>query len=242
MAREEFTIQGMTGVDLSLQIAGPGARSYAFIIDWHIRLVLALIWLYGATLSTGTGLQLGAKAGAWTSALVGVPAIIIYFLYHPIVELLMRGQTPGKRMAGVRVINREGGPPGTGSILIRNAFRLVDSMPVFYALGLICTFVTAQRVRVGDMAAGTLLVMNETGTGKSMEHLARGQGGLDPATQDLVEQLLERWNQLGGEKRRSIARALLQRIDTTHPRLPDAMNDADLHERLLTLSDTGKPQ
>jgi uncharacterized RDD family membrane protein YckC len=235
-----FTVQGMTGVDLSLQIAGPGSRSYAFIIDWHIRLLLAIAWFVLLMLALSGGLRIPANAGAWTIALIVGPAAVIYLLYHPIVELLMRGQSPGKRMAGVRIVNRDGGPPGVGAILVRNAFRLIDSMPAFYVVGLVCTFVTGQRVRIGDMAAGTLLVVNDAAGGKPIDLLvARGNvSRLDPAALDLVEQLLERWNMLEPERRQAIARALLQRIDT-RPQPPSEMHDAGLRARLQTLSDGG---
>jgi uncharacterized RDD family membrane protein YckC len=231
--QEAFTVQGMTGVDLSLQIAGPGSRSYAFIIDWHIRLVMALAWVFVGMMMQ----QMASGSAMWSNMAVSVPALVIYLLYHPIVELLMHGQTPGKRMAGVRVVNREGGPPGAGAILLRNAFRLVDSLPFFYVVGLVCTFVTGQRVRIGDMAAGTLLVVNDEDAGESIDRLAaRGTAGsLSPNALELVEQVLERWNQIGPDRRGAIALALLQRIDANPPRPPAELSDAELRERLMVL-------
>jgi uncharacterized RDD family membrane protein YckC len=242
--REEFTVHGMTGVDLSLVIAGPGSRSFAFLIDWHIRLLIALAWLFGGMLLTSGSLRLPPSSGAWIVALVALPAALVYFLYHPVVELLMRGQTPGKRMAGVRIVNRDGGPPGTGAILIRNAFRLVDSMPVFYLVGLTCTFVTEQRVRIGDMAAGTLLVETNAQIAGAMDRVASRTNarGLEPAALDLVDQLLERWNAMAADRRSAIARLLLQRIEVNPPISPAEMPDAALHARLLELSGSGDMQ
>jgi uncharacterized RDD family membrane protein YckC len=239
---EAFTVQGMTGVDLSLQIAGPGSRSYAFIIDWHIRLLLALAWLAFLMLALSGGLRLPENASVWTATLIFGPSVAIYLLYHPVVELLMRGQSPGKRLAGVRIVNRDGGPPSVGAILMRNAFRLIDSMPMLYMVGLICTFVTAQRLRIGDMAAGTLLVVNDEAGRKTIDRLvARGHvSGLDPAALDLVEQVLERWDQMDPEKRGAIARTLLQRIDAHPPQAPAEMPDHELRARLQALSGGGE--
>jgi len=239
MQPEEFTVQGMTGVDLSLHIAGPGSRSYAFIIDWHIRLLAGLAWLFLGLLAVGGGLSIPDGTGLWPRVLVFAPAIIGYLLYHPIVELLMHGQTPGKRLAGVRVVNREGGTPGAGAILIRNAFRMIDSLPMFYAVGLVCCLVSAQRVRIGDMAAGTLLVVNEPQTGSGIDVLARraGAAGIDPAALDLVERLLERWEQLDPARRRELATALLQKIDAQQPP-PADLSDAGLRTRLRQLAGT----
>ncbi|MEO8314359.1 MAG: RDD family protein [Pseudomonadota bacterium] len=235
--REEFTVQGMTGVDLSLPVAGPGSRSYAFIIDWHIRLVMAIAWFVAGLLISNGSLRFRPGMGALASALIFGPALIFYFLYHPIVELTLRGQTPGKRIAGVRVVNREGGPPSAGAVLIRNAFRLIDSMPMFYSVGLVCTFVTNQRVRIGDMAAGTLLVVIDTDTTRTIDRIATRSisPGFDPATMDLAEQLLERWKQIDRDKRGAMARSLLKRLDMSSPQTPDSMNDAELHTRLQSL-------
>lgn len=236
---EQFTVQGMTGVDIALNIAGPGSRSYAFIIDWHIRVLVALAWMMAAMLIFNGGLSWRPDTGGsavWVGLLIGLPSSIIYFLYHPILELLMHGQTPGKRMAGVRVVNREGGVPSTGAILIRNMFRLIDSLPVFYLVGLFTTFVTEQRVRIGDLAAGTLLVMDESAASKSLERFrASDAQRLDPNTLDLIEQILERWKSLDVEKRAAIARSLLQRIDANPPRALFDMNDEELHARLMAL-------
>ena len=128
MSSERFTVQGATGVDVNLALAGPGSRSYAFVIDWHIRVLLALAWLIvGMLIVSGSLTWRGVKAGGLSALLVAAPALILYFLYHPIVEVFMHGQTPGKRIAGVRVVSRDGGIPGFGAIMIRNIFRLVDS-------------------------------------------------------------------------------------------------------------------
>ena len=156
---------------MSLSIAGPGSRSYAFLIDWHFRLVLAGAWFVCAALIT-TG-RVFAAAGSGRSPTVYVitavlPGLFIYFLYHPIVEVLMQGRTPGKRIAGVRVVTRLGGTPGLGALLIRNVFRLIDAMPAMYVVGLITTLVTDQRVRIGDLAAGTILVHDSGDAVKSL--------------------------------------------------------------------------
>lgn len=235
---EQFVVQGMTGVDLTLNIAGPGSRSYAFIIDWHIRLLLALAWFVISVLIFIGGFAAMSHAAERAILITTLPASILYLFYHPILELLMRGQTPGKRMAGVRIVNREGGPPSIGAILIRNAFRLIDSLPMFYLVGLVTTFITEQRVRIGDMAAGTLLVIDENTSAKSLQHLSKVgvQGALDPNTVDLIEQLLERWKSLEPDKRRAIVISLLRRIDTTPPRPLNEMTDVELRARLIALT------
>lgn len=141
-------------------VAGPGSRSYAFLIDWHIRLVAALVWILAALLVHGPVWN-PHSTGFW---LVFGPALAIYLLYHPVVELAMRGQTPGKRQAGVRVVGRDGRDPGVAAILIRNALRLIDSLPLGYAVGLVASIVTTDHVRLGDLLAGTRLIARPAGS------------------------------------------------------------------------------
>jgi uncharacterized RDD family membrane protein YckC len=210
MADDQIFVRSVTGVDLTITLAGPGSRSYAFVIDWHIRLLLSLAWLLLTTAVAG----LGVRVGSHDALLTALPASIIYFLYHPILEITMRGRTPGKRMAGVRLLDRNGGAPSTMALFIRNMFRLVDSLPLAYVIGLISCFVTAHRVRIGDMAAGTLLVLDQSESEKTlvrMEALA-GQSSLPLESLELVDQVLERWDSLEPEHRRHIAASLLARV------------------------------
>jgi uncharacterized RDD family membrane protein YckC len=130
MSDDQIAVQSATGVDLTLNIAGPGNRSYAFVIDWHIRLLLAGAWLLLASFILKVSLNPRSQ-GALLSLM---PAAIIYFLYHPIIEVAMRG-----------------GTPGTAALLIRNLFRLIDSLPAFYVIGLVSCVFTANRVRVGEI-------------------------------------------------------------------------------------------
>ena len=209
-----LVVDSVTGIDVSLPVAGPGARAYAFLVDWHIRVILALGWFVsGALLYNGRFIlapPLSSDA-RWFGAVVA-PALAIYFLYHHVVELALRGSTPGKRMAGVRIVARDGGAPSAGALLTRNVFRLVDSLPLFYGVGLITVVLTREHLRIGDMAAGTLLVFEQADarlpTPAAEAHRA---SGLDAAGAEIVAELLERWPALQPEARVRLARQLLAR-------------------------------
>jgi uncharacterized RDD family membrane protein YckC len=242
-----LSVDSATGIDVSLAVAGPGARSYAFVIDWHVRVVLALSWFaVSAVLYNGRfSLELPAGGGdARWFAVVLAPTLCIYFLYHPVVELLMRGSTPGKRMAGVRIVARDGGVPGAGALLIRNVFRLVDSLPMFYGVGLITVMLSRDSLRIGDMAAGTVLVFEradarlpglagEAGGGGPPD--AGGTGRLDAAGVELVTELLERWPTLTPEARARLARALLSRYGGAPPEAGGEADEASWRTRLERL-------
>ena len=223
-------------MDITLQVAGPGTRAYAFVIDWHIRLLVALAWVL-------TGWVIGRVLGPKFNAIVFpavfvVPAVLIYFLYHPVLELLMRGRTPGKRMAGARIVTLEGATPSAGPLLMRSLFRLIDSLPVFYLVGLVCCMFTAQRVRIGDLAAGTVLVLDEHKATRSLGAFGRlaESSRLDPDSAALVQDLLERWPELQKGRGEVLARELLARLDTELDKTQLATLDrAGLKSRLEAL-------
>jgi uncharacterized RDD family membrane protein YckC len=214
----------------ALDIAGPGTRSYAFIIDWEYRVLLALGWFCGAwLLIKPIGLPLEAAV---------VPALAIYLLYHPLLELLMHGRTPGKRRAGVRIVMRDGSTPAVGALLIRNVMRLLDCLPMFYVVGLVSCLMTTQRVRIGDLAAGTVLVHDSDAVETSRAQLALlgVQSGLSPPLVELIRDVLERWPSLEVGNRDALARSILSRIDTAAPAAQLlALSDAELLQRLRRL-------
>jgi uncharacterized RDD family membrane protein YckC len=207
------------------------------VIDWHIRLLLGGAWLLFAIYV----LKLHANARS-PDALVSIfPAALVYFMYHPILEVAMRGRTPGKRIAGVRIVSRSGATPSTTALLIRNIFRLIDGLPGMYVIGLTTCFVTAHRVRVGDMAAGTLLVLDDTAAAKSLsrlETLAAGSA-LPLDTLELIDQIIERWPALRPDSRKQIACSLLERVQPGSAAQCEALSTEELHMRLLTLANRG---
>ena len=234
MAAPRVVLQSITGVDIELRIAGVGSRSFAFVIDWHIRVILSVCWaLVGTLLSFGQLSLTGSAPGASYFFLVALPALAIYFLYHPILEIAMNGSTPGKRMAGVRIVTRTGDIPGVGALLIRNLFRILDSLPFAYLIGLTTALFTAQHVRVGDLAAGTLLILDSKEHDKSFARLTPANSSLDPRVADLIHELLERWTQLEEQTRLDLARSLLSRVDKSlAPEELDRLTSADLWHRL----------
>jgi len=219
---DALTIQSITGVDVEMRIAGPGGRSYAFVMDWHIRLLLALTWfILGTVLLTG-GLTFGDDLDDATSAsfvfVVVLPATALFFLYHPVLEIVMQGRTPGKRIAGIRIVTLSGDVPGVGAILIRNILRLVDSLPGVYAVGLAAAVLTPRSVRIGDMAAGTLLIYEEDTPQDTFSQVhgdAIAKVGLENL--QLIRELIERWPELEIDVRVELGRNMLRRFEGDVP-------------------------
>lgn len=225
----ELQVDSTTGVDVVLPVAGPGGRCLAFVIDWHLRLSVALFWYCAAapvhSLATRGTLSLRAPfdPGASWYLLVALPSAAIYLLYHPLLELLMRGRTPGKRMAGLRILASDGSAPSNGALLIRNAFRLVDSLPGVYCVGLVATLMTRQHRRIGDLAAGTLLVYDRTAPAAVASAGARNWASIEAA--QIAAELDARWDTLSPAARRELASRLLGRAAALHG---DARNASQL--------------
>ena len=202
-----------TGTEVIENLAGAGSRSYAYIIDWHIRVLLVVCWYLGcmAWLRTADLIGFGRESDFSSLVWLNVPPTLIYALYHPILELAMLGNTPGKRYAGVAVVDESGAPPTAAAILIRNVFRLIDSLPVAYTIGLITVMTTARHVRFGDMVAGTVMV-KRTAAADSFDAIERIRAApVDAETAELTFELLQRWKAISPSRRVALGTALLAR-------------------------------
>jgi len=222
-------IDSVTGVPLDLAIAGPGGRSFAFIIDFHIRALIAIAWFAGFMLLEQDYIEGDASPPAWVLWVWLLPPSLIYLFYHPVLEILMAGRTPGKRWAGIRIVTAEGMVPGAGSLLVRNLFRFVDGLPLMYVVGLACTIATRRNQRIGDLAAGTLLVYDEGEKPESLEDLSTAgkATGLSTGEAELVQDLIDRWPTLDPEDRLGLARSLLARFDAVaYGAQGELLNDA----------------
>lgn len=206
-----LTLRTVDAVDVQLELAGAGSRAYAFIVDWHIRLLAALLWMVSAGWATGVLFGDDGGYGQWQLALTWLPTAAIYFLYHPLLETAMRGRTPGKRWAGIRIVAVDGTTAGVGAILLRNLFRLIDSLPVTYALGLTLLLCTREQVRIGDMAAGTRVIHEHAGGRKGIADAAFYSERLPPQLLGLLEEWLARWSQIDSGQRDALAQRLLSK-------------------------------
>jgi len=237
---DQITIQSADATELSLSIAGAGSRSYAFLLDWHIRFVVAAAWILLLYLflkfTNGTELDLFTNS-AWSS-ITWIPAALIYFLYHPVLEVLMHGRTPGKRMAGVRIVDINGRTPSIGALVLRNVFRLLDSLPSFYMLGLTACLFSKNAVRIGDMAAGTILIKEQRATQADLEQLSliAMNTNYAPEHLELLNTLLSRWKDIDSAKRLELAEKVLRKMGVELPPATAAhVYGNSLHAKLVAV-------
>jgi uncharacterized RDD family membrane protein YckC len=210
----DLVVDSVTGVDLALPVAGAGARCYAFIVDWLIRTILFSAWYGVAALIYNGRWSLAAPLNpdARWFIFVVAPAAGTYFLYHIALEIALHGRTPGKRIAGIHIVARDGSSPSIGALLIRNVFRLVDSLPLFYGVGLVVTLVTKDHVRIGDMAAGTLLAYERADLVLPERPPTQAPDRpLTAADVEIAHDLLLRWPSLESTARRRLAIAIISK-------------------------------
>lgn len=152
-------------VVFSYTIAGVGSRASAAIIDFLICVATFLALLFGvfqfAKAFPGE-VRTPSATAAWATAVLGILQFVILWLYYVLFEALADGQTPGKRIIGLRVV-RDGGLSVTfEASAIRNLVRVVDMQPIaLYAIGMITTVASARGKRLGDMVAGTIVVKED---------------------------------------------------------------------------------
>jgi uncharacterized RDD family membrane protein YckC len=140
---------------LEAEVAGFGSRCIAALIDY---IILAIVMIGVALAMAAAFVDINSDTNAFIGALFILVEFVLFVFYHLIFELIWNGQTPGKRLFGLRVVQANGMPVTISGVLIRNIVRLFDFLPVFYGIGLILMFITKRSQRFGDMAARTIVV------------------------------------------------------------------------------------
>jgi uncharacterized RDD family membrane protein YckC len=155
---DQLSIDTPELVAIQMPLAGIGSRFIALLIDTLIWLA-AIIVLALASWILVPGITAFSKISAqWALAIYVFVLFVLNWGYFTLFEAFWNGRTPGKRLARIRVIQQSGRPVGLFESMARNFIRYVDQIPFFYAVGVIAMFSTRQHQRLGDLAAGTLVV------------------------------------------------------------------------------------
>jgi uncharacterized RDD family membrane protein YckC len=156
--RDQISIDTPELVSIEMPLAGIGSRFIALLVDyliWGAGLVVLVIL---ALITLPAMHAFNVKSAQWAEAIVIFIVFLFNWGYFTLFEAFWSGRTPGKRVARIRVIQRSGRSIGLLESMARNLVRYVDQLPFFYAVGVITMFVTSQHQRLGDLAAGTLVV------------------------------------------------------------------------------------
>ena len=158
LPEETLDIQTPENVAFGYQVAGIGSRFLATLLDSLLIVLLQIVVILVFVLVLSGFNLLGDTIAAWVYAVLGIVGFIFFWGYYIFFEMLWNGQTPGKRWVGLRVIRTDGTPITLSESFIRNLTRLVDFLPAMYGIGIISMFLDKQSRRLGDLAAGTLVV------------------------------------------------------------------------------------
>ncbi len=160
---ETHTIDTPEQVGLEYSVAGVGSRFVAVLLDslilfaFFVAEILAMVAISAAAATTGNGNAL-STAGKWFLAFVVFINFAVAWGYFALFEAYWQGQTPGKRVMKIRVIKDSGRQITLFEALARNLLRVVDYLPGFYLVGLITMLCNQRSQRLGDLAAGTMVV------------------------------------------------------------------------------------
>jgi len=141
-----------------MPLAGIGSRFIAVLVDtliWGAGTVAVSLLFWFLLPGIGAFSRVSAQ---WAVALYVFLVFVLNWGYFTCFEAFWNGQTPGKRMAKIRVIQQSGRAIGLFESMARNLIRYIDQIPFFYGVGVIAVFATQQHQRLGDLAAGTLVV------------------------------------------------------------------------------------
>lgn len=151
---DRISVATPEGVTLEVAVAGVGSRFAAGLVDQLLRFaLLGALALLGGVVAREAG-----ASGEFLGALLIVAVFLVQFGYDVLFETLASGRTPGKRWTGLRVVKVGGGPVGFVASAVRNVLRIIDSLPGFYLVGMLAVLFTRNNQRLGDLAAGTLVI------------------------------------------------------------------------------------
>lgn len=227
------------------ELAGLGSRFLALMVDQAIQL-LVLVAIFGALVLAGTR-ELAARHGApsvadkVTVSIAGAILIAIVFAvlfgYFIVFEAAWNGQTPGKRLLGLRVVRDGGYPLDFGASLIRNLIRVGEWVFGYYIIAAISAVLSPENKRLGDLAAGTIVVRDARLAAPSAlaqrdEPTYAATAYLSSEERVLIKRFLERRDALDEARRAEIAVSLAARVRSRVPPELARLDDESLIERL----------
>ncbi|HWX54200.1 MAG TPA: RDD family protein [Verrucomicrobiae bacterium] len=159
---DKLIIETPEQVHLEFTVAGIGSRFMALLVDSLIQIALELVLLIVLVMALdfSPGHLFTAHSG-WVAAIYIFVFFAVYWGYFAGFEIFWKGQTPGKRVAGIRVIKDSGRPINAFEAITRNLMRVIDGLFI-YGVGVITMLLNARNRRLGDFVAGTLVVHEST--------------------------------------------------------------------------------
>jgi uncharacterized RDD family membrane protein YckC len=189
------------GVTFRMPLAGPVSRLLALIVDFLVVNVALSILVSGVQL-------VGVVSQDFSFGLYALLAFLLPMLYSMVLESVWRGQTIGKRLLNLKVVDQDGLRLQVSQVVVRNLLRAVDSLPVFYLVGGVSCLVTQRAQRLGDLAANTVVIRTASSYRPDLSVLATDKYNSFRDDPLIVSRLRQK---LGNEEISLILRALTRR-------------------------------
>lgn len=216
---DDTRIETPEQIDVSLELAGLGSRFVGRVVDWLLKGLLLMV--LGAVVVVFLTLVSGVVRGESSLYLVVALVSLFYFFalgYDIYFEVRHNGQTPGKRLAGIRVIRESGAPVDFRSAAIRGLLGLADFLPAGYLFGGLLILATRRHQRLGDLAAGTLVIRERVealpdDVEEAITHLATPEytftgtqlAACSSDDRNILRSFLQRYHELDIERRHQLA-------------------------------------
>lgn len=227
--RQRLGVETPEHVTLSFELAGLGTRAAAAALD---LLALSACYLVVFLFFAAAGLSdaWSSGAGSWGTALVVLVTGLGFFLYYALFEALWDGRTPGKRALGIRVVQDTGRPLTANAAAVRNLVRIVDFFALGPLPGIAFVFFHPAHKRLGDLAAGTIVVRDRVAAwglaaappAPPGPVLEAGPPELTDPEFALLDRFLARIDQLAPDVQMRMAAELARRFE---PRIPRRHSD-----------------
>jgi uncharacterized RDD family membrane protein YckC len=219
-APEKLTIDTPEQIPLEFPLAGVGSRFLALAFDTLLQAGAATILLLILLAVRLLAAPSWPAIGPWVAGVLLLIGFAIYAAYFAVFESIWSGQTPGKRLVGLRVIDVSGRPVTVFAALIRNLLRVIDQIPGIYAVAIVTVVFTRRNQRLGDLAAGTVVVHERSEAIAAPEPRDRpaarhGAHRLAPSEVILIEEFLRRRAELDPWVRLQSARRIATRMQAT---------------------------
>jgi uncharacterized RDD family membrane protein YckC len=236
---EDFTLSTAENVPVYYDIATVGSRCVAFLVDYSIILLISLGLIVAVDLLRRFGLH---GSSSYAIALIYLVVGTLSWGYFVVSELALNGSSIGKNLMGLRVIKEDATPIDIVDSLTRNFIRYIDSWPGTCLVGFIVMMLNTKSKRLGDYAAGTIVVRTRS---VSLDKLELGESEYDftvsrspylnqitPEEYQLMRDFLVRYEKIPFSKAYEIAAKITAEIaENLHLEPPRGMENCILFLR-----------
>jgi uncharacterized RDD family membrane protein YckC len=158
---DPYLVSTPENVELRYSVAGLATRFFAAVIDSILLAFLSFFILTAGLIFVAAGSTFGETASLAILAVTVLLLFALVFGYYIFFETVWRGQTPGKRALRLRAMRDDGLPLNFTASVIRNLIRFFDLLPGTYGFGVVAMFLNKRWKRLGDLAAGTVVIRDE---------------------------------------------------------------------------------